>query len=188
MSRLCFEEVPTDCVAAALKEVLPDATYLRLGFESRSTISPSTAKTAIDGLALGGRVRCNDQIIHVPHGYRTRRIDFGGGEKVDDDHLGRCQHRLLHNGDPEHRGVGSVQGPDADPRPGSRAPSEAERRTPTISRPPLRSLLGMLECFVVDVRAREGGPRDLGRHRLRDTGKVVQSTGFAPAAASHAAR
>ena len=77
-----FDVVPTDCVAATLKEALPDATQLRLGFDSRSAISPGTAKTAAEGLALGGRVRRDGRIVPVPHGYRTRRIDFGGGERA----------------------------------------------------------------------------------------------------------
>lgn len=77
-----FDVVPTDCVAAALKDALPDATQLRLGFDSRSGISPGTAKTAAEGLALGGRVRRDGRIVRVPHGYRIRRIDFGGGPRT----------------------------------------------------------------------------------------------------------
>ncbi len=77
-----FDVVPTDCVAATLKEALPDATQLRLGFDSRSAISPGTARTAAEGVALGGRVRRDGRIVRVPHGYRTRRIDFGGGERA----------------------------------------------------------------------------------------------------------
>lgn len=30
-----FDVIPTDCVAAALKEALPDATHLALGFDSK---------------------------------------------------------------------------------------------------------------------------------------------------------
>jgi len=77
-----FDVVPTDCVAAALKEALPDATHLRLGFDTRSAVSPGTAKTAAEGAALGGQVRQDGRIVRVPHGYRTRRIDFGDGERA----------------------------------------------------------------------------------------------------------
>ncbi len=77
-----FDVVPTDCVAAALKEALPNATHLRLGFDSRSGISPGTARTAAEGIASGGRVRRDGRIVRVPHGHRTRRIDFGGGERA----------------------------------------------------------------------------------------------------------
>ena len=39
-----FDVIPTDCVAAALKEALPDATHLALGFDSKTGLSPGTAK------------------------------------------------------------------------------------------------------------------------------------------------
>ncbi len=76
-----FDVIPTDCVAAALKEALPDATHLALGFDSRSGFSPGTAKTSVEGMALGGRIRRNGQIVEVPLAYSVRRIDFGAGEK-----------------------------------------------------------------------------------------------------------
>ncbi|WP_460357763.1 MULTISPECIES: saccharopine dehydrogenase family protein [unclassified Pseudomonas] len=76
-----FDVVPTDCVAAALKDALPDATHLALGFDSRSSFSPGTAKTSIEGLAQGGKVRRDGKIVSVPLAYRVRRIDFGAGEK-----------------------------------------------------------------------------------------------------------
>jgi short subunit dehydrogenase-like uncharacterized protein len=41
-----FDVIPTDCVAAALKAALPDATQLVLGFDTASPLSPGTAKTA----------------------------------------------------------------------------------------------------------------------------------------------
>jgi len=77
-----FDVIPTDCVAAALKAALPDATHLALGFDSRSGLSPGTAKTSMEGLAQGGKIRRDGQIITVPLAYRQRRIDFGNGEKT----------------------------------------------------------------------------------------------------------
>jgi short subunit dehydrogenase-like uncharacterized protein len=77
-----FDVIPTDCVAATLKAALPDATHLALGFDSRSGFSPGTAKTSVEALAHGGKVRQNGHIISVPLAYRTRRIDFGDGEKL----------------------------------------------------------------------------------------------------------
>ena len=76
-----FDVIPTDCVAAALKDALPDATHLALGFDSRSGFSPGTAKTSVEGLAQGGKVRRNGKIETVPLAYQVRRIDFGDGEK-----------------------------------------------------------------------------------------------------------
>jgi len=77
-----FDVIPTDCVAATLKAALPDATHLALGFDSRSGISPGTAKTSVEGLAQGGKVRQNGHIISVPLAHKTRHIDFGDGEKL----------------------------------------------------------------------------------------------------------
>jgi short subunit dehydrogenase-like uncharacterized protein len=57
-----FDVIPTDCVAAALKAALPDATHLALGFDSRSGFSPGTAKTSVEGLAQGGKVRQDGRI------------------------------------------------------------------------------------------------------------------------------
>lgn len=76
-----FDVIPTDCVAAALKEALPDATHLALGFDSRSGFSPGTAKTTVEGLAAGGRIRRDGRIVTVPLAWEVRRIDFGDGEK-----------------------------------------------------------------------------------------------------------
>ncbi|HZW11824.1 MAG TPA: saccharopine dehydrogenase NADP-binding domain-containing protein [Noviherbaspirillum sp.] len=77
-----FDVIPTDCVASALKAALPDATQLALGFDSRSGFSPGTAKTSVEGLAQGGKVRRAGKIVSVPLAYQTRRIDFGDGEKL----------------------------------------------------------------------------------------------------------
>lgn len=77
-----FDVVPTDCLAARLKEALPDATRLALGFDSRGGMSPGTARTSVEGLAQGGRIRRDGRIIAVPLAWRTRRIDFGDGEKL----------------------------------------------------------------------------------------------------------
>lgn len=77
-----FDVIPTDCIAAALKAALPDAIQLALGFDSRSGFSPGTAKTSVEGLAQGGKVRRGGAIVSVPLAYDTRRIDFGDGEKL----------------------------------------------------------------------------------------------------------
>lgn len=76
-----FDVIPTDCVAAALHAALPDATQLALGFDSRSGLSPGSARTSVEGLALGGKVRRGGLIVTVPLAHNVRRIDFGDGEK-----------------------------------------------------------------------------------------------------------
>jgi short subunit dehydrogenase-like uncharacterized protein len=77
-----FDVIPTDCVAACLKEALPDATQLALGFAGAGAISPGTARTSIEGLRLGGRVRTAGHIVEVPLAYRARMIDFGAGDRL----------------------------------------------------------------------------------------------------------
>jgi short subunit dehydrogenase-like uncharacterized protein len=77
-----FDVIPTDCVAAALKDALPDATHLSLGFDSRSGFSPGTAKTSVEALAQGGKVRRDGRIVAVPLAYSVRKIDFGNGPKL----------------------------------------------------------------------------------------------------------
>jgi len=76
-----FDVIPTDCLAASLKQQLPDATSLWLGFSSNSGFSPGTAKTSIEGLAGGGKIRRNGRIITVPLAYKVRTIDFGDSEQ-----------------------------------------------------------------------------------------------------------
>lgn len=76
-----FDVIPTDCVAACLKESMPDATHLALGFDTGSGLSPGTAKTTVEGLKLGGKVREAGRLRDVPLGYKRRDIDFGRGLK-----------------------------------------------------------------------------------------------------------
>ncbi|HEY5790110.1 MAG TPA: saccharopine dehydrogenase NADP-binding domain-containing protein [Gammaproteobacteria bacterium] len=77
-----FDVVPTDCVAATLKQALPDATRLALGFDSRSRMSRGTAATSVESLGNGCRLRENGELRRIPLGSRHRRIDFGDGEKL----------------------------------------------------------------------------------------------------------
>ncbi len=76
-----FDVVPTDCIALTLKQALPDATHLALGFDSRSGLSRGTATTSVQGLGHGSRVREDGVFRRIPLGSRTRRVDFGAGEK-----------------------------------------------------------------------------------------------------------
>lgn len=77
-----FDVIPTDCVAAQLKAQLPDATHLKLGFDSRSRMSRGTAKTSARRIGEGGSVRKDGKIVTVPLAYKAEKIDFGGGEKL----------------------------------------------------------------------------------------------------------
>lgn len=76
-----FDVVPTDCIAAVLRDALPDATSLALGFDSRMRPSRGTAKTTIEGLAAGGYIRSSGKLAPVAHAFRERDIDFGAGPR-----------------------------------------------------------------------------------------------------------
>lgn len=70
-----FDVVPTDCLAARLKQQLPDATGLVLAFEAGGGPSPGTAKTGVEGLGQGGRARIEGELRKVPLAWKTRRFD-----------------------------------------------------------------------------------------------------------------
>ncbi|MCZ8537850.1 saccharopine dehydrogenase NADP-binding domain-containing protein [Paenisporosarcina quisquiliarum] len=76
-----FDVVPTDCIALKLKELLPNATHLSLGFDSDSGISPGTFKTMLQGLSSGSAERKNGIITEFPLGTKHRFIDFGKGSR-----------------------------------------------------------------------------------------------------------
>lgn len=67
-----FDVVPTDGVAAMLKEALPDATSLVLAFEAGGGLSVGTAKTSVAGLGKGGRVRRAGALVEVPAAFKSR--------------------------------------------------------------------------------------------------------------------
>jgi short subunit dehydrogenase-like uncharacterized protein len=74
-----FDVVPTDCVALKLKELLPDATHLSLGFDTDSAASPGTLKTAIESLRKGILCTRDCSIVKMPAAETQREIDFGRG-------------------------------------------------------------------------------------------------------------
>jgi short subunit dehydrogenase-like uncharacterized protein len=76
-----FDIIPTDCIARVLKDALPDATHLVLGFDQPTVLSPGTAKTSVEFAGKGGRVRNSGTIVAVPLAHSARRIDFGSGRK-----------------------------------------------------------------------------------------------------------
>lgn len=77
-----FDVVPTDCLALHLKQALPDATELTLAFEAGGGPSPGTAKSSIEGMAKGGRVRRGGELVEVPLAFKTREIPFAKGRRL----------------------------------------------------------------------------------------------------------
>ena len=73
--------IPTDCLAAYLKDRHPESTHLAMAWHTQgSKASKGTAKTSAQGLFLGGKVRENGKIIQVPLAFKERKIDFGIGQ------------------------------------------------------------------------------------------------------------
>ncbi|SDH50075.1 saccharopine dehydrogenase (NAD+, L-lysine forming) [Lentzea fradiae] len=76
-----FDVVPTDCVAAMLKEALPTATHLDLAFVVGGGASAGTTKTSVEAAAVGGRIRVNGELRSVRIGHRRRTAHFRSGPR-----------------------------------------------------------------------------------------------------------
>jgi short subunit dehydrogenase-like uncharacterized protein len=76
-----FDVVPSDCLAAHVKKRLPDANRLILAIQGLDTPSRGTAKTALENLHTGCRVRRDGKIISLPSGELQTEIDFGNGPR-----------------------------------------------------------------------------------------------------------
>src|SRR6185312_5940245 len=80
MPAVGFDVIPTDCMAARLHAALPDATELELGFSGGMALSPGTAKTTLENLHVGAKVRKNGDIVTLSRP-RTREIPFATGPR-----------------------------------------------------------------------------------------------------------
>ncbi len=75
-----FDVVPSDCLAAHVKRRLPDAVALRLAIAGLGNMSRGTAKTGIESIGLGVRVRRHGRIVALASPPR-RQVDFGQGPR-----------------------------------------------------------------------------------------------------------
>jgi short subunit dehydrogenase-like uncharacterized protein len=76
-----FDVVPSDCLAKSLADKLPGATHLALAFTDTGGVSPGTAKTVLEMMPRGGRVRLDGHLVHVPPAWKMREIPFRSGTR-----------------------------------------------------------------------------------------------------------
>lgn len=70
-----FDVIPTDCLAAKLKEQMPDAVSLKLGFEGiRAKMSRGTNLTTLEMINDSGKIRKDGKIIQIDIGESTYEI------------------------------------------------------------------------------------------------------------------
>lgn len=70
-----FDVVPTDCLAAKLKEKMPDAVSIKLGFEGQGAkMSRGTNLTTLEMINEDSKIRRDGKIISVPIGDLTYEI------------------------------------------------------------------------------------------------------------------
>lgn len=81
MPAVGFDVVPTDCLAASLAARLPGATHLELAFAAGGGLSRGTAKTMVENLPRGGRVRRDGALARVPAAWKAREIPFRDGPR-----------------------------------------------------------------------------------------------------------
>lgn len=75
-----FDVVPSDCLAAHAKSLLPDATRLTLAFQGVGSPSRGTTLTALEYASEGSVVREHGKIISSPMGEKIS-VDFGQGDR-----------------------------------------------------------------------------------------------------------
>ena len=72
-----FDVVPTDCLAAYLKEAVPTATHLEMAFVGNKTsLSRGTAVTMAKNISKGGFIREDGKLKNVPLAYKSKEIEF----------------------------------------------------------------------------------------------------------------
>ncbi|HSK87637.1 MAG TPA: hypothetical protein VK880_04740, partial [Anaerolineales bacterium] len=75
-----FDVVPSDCLAAHLKQRLPSARQFRLFLRGVGAgVSRGTAKSAIENMHRQGTIRRDGELVQVPPAWNVRERDFGRG-------------------------------------------------------------------------------------------------------------
>ena len=75
-----FDVVPSDCLAAYLKQRLPTATHFRLFIRGvGGGASRGTARSGAENMHRQGRIRRDGKIVQVPPAWQVLEQDFGRG-------------------------------------------------------------------------------------------------------------
>lgn len=75
-----FDVVPSDCLAAYLKQRLPTATHFRLFLRGiGGGVSRGTARSAAENMHRQGRIRREGKVTQVPPAWQVLEQDFGRG-------------------------------------------------------------------------------------------------------------
>lgn len=75
-----FDVVPSDCLAAHLKQRLPSAKQFRLFVRGVGAgVSRGTAKSAVENMHRQGMIRREGELVQVPPAWNVRERDFGRG-------------------------------------------------------------------------------------------------------------
>jgi short subunit dehydrogenase-like uncharacterized protein len=74
-----FDVVPSDCLALHLKQKLPDATDLKIYIGGLNALSRGTAKSMMEAVPSGARVRREGRIITLSTRPKETTCDFGEG-------------------------------------------------------------------------------------------------------------
>lgn len=75
-----FDVVPSDCLAAYLKQKLPAATHFRLFLRGvGGGVSRGTARSGAENIHRQGRIRRDGKVTQVPPAWQVLEQDFGRG-------------------------------------------------------------------------------------------------------------
>ena len=75
-----FDVVPSDCLAAYLKQKLPTATNFRLFLRGiGGGVSRGTARSGVENMHRQGRIRKDGNVTQVPPAWQVLQQDFGRG-------------------------------------------------------------------------------------------------------------
>ena len=82
MPGLGFVVAPSDCLAAYLKQCMPDAETLRIAFSRVDLVSRGTMRAMLGMVRKNVCIRRHGELVMLPVGQLERRFDFGQGGRT----------------------------------------------------------------------------------------------------------